>query len=165
MRLVYAVHQNKQGSKNCDLTSCAILFQSERGEMYRMSVYYAIYLYPSSISTVNQICTAWSVFMKDLLGLCLAKQKLMNMSRTKSSSFIYKMFYTDLLQSDIHLYGRKKCCVHGIMQKWFKVGIYFYMLFYFKGVLSDCVRFFSNFLRFWYQKKAHLLITPGEFQS
>ncbi len=31
-----------------------------------------------------------------------------------------------------------------------------------KGARSDCVRFFSNFRRFWYQKKAHIfLITTG----
>ncbi len=36
----------------------------------------------------------------------------------------------------------------------------------FKGAQSDCFRFFSNFRRFWYQKKAHIfLITPGEFHS
>ncbi len=32
--------------------------------------------------------------------------------------------------------------------------------------LPDRLRFFSNFQRFWYQKKAHIfLITPGEFYS
>ncbi len=36
----------------------------------------------------------------------------------------------------------------------------------FKGARSDWFRFFSNFRRFWYQKKAHIfLITPGEFHS
>ncbi len=35
-----------------------------------------------------------------------------------------------------------------------------------KGARSDCFRFFSNFRRFWYQKKAHIfLITSGEFYS
>ncbi len=35
-----------------------------------------------------------------------------------------------------------------------------------KGAQSDCLRFFSNLRRFWYQKKAHIfLITPGEFYS
>ncbi len=35
-----------------------------------------------------------------------------------------------------------------------------------KGARSDCFRFFSNFWRFWYQKKAHIfLITPDEFYS
>ncbi len=36
----------------------------------------------------------------------------------------------------------------------------------FKGARSDCFRFFSNFERFWYQKKAIIfLITPCEFYS
>ncbi len=35
-----------------------------------------------------------------------------------------------------------------------------------KGARSDHFRFFSNFQRFWYQKKIHIfLITPGEFYS
>ncbi len=35
-----------------------------------------------------------------------------------------------------------------------------------KGAWSDCFRFFSNYQRFWYQKKAHIfLITPDEFYS
>ncbi len=35
-----------------------------------------------------------------------------------------------------------------------------------KGARSDCFRFFSNFWRFWYQKKVHIfLITVGEFYS
>ncbi len=34
----------------------------------------------------------------------------------------------------------------------------------FKGAWSDCFRFFSDFLRFWYQKKAHIFfIAPCEF--
>ncbi len=37
---------------------------------------------------------------------------------------------------------------------------------FFKGARSDSFTFFSNLLRFWYQKKVHiLLITPGELYS
>ncbi len=36
----------------------------------------------------------------------------------------------------------------------------------FKGAQSDCFRFFSNFQRFWYQKKGHIfLITLGKCYS
>ena len=39
-------------------------------------------------------------------------------------------------------------------------------LFVIKGARSDRCRFFSNFQRFWYQKKACIfLITPGDFYS
>ncbi len=35
-----------------------------------------------------------------------------------------------------------------------------------KEARSDCFTFFSNFRRFWYQKKGHIfLITPGEFYA
>ncbi len=35
-----------------------------------------------------------------------------------------------------------------------------------KGARSDCFDFFSNFQRFWYQKKGHIfLITPGVFYA
>ncbi len=51
------------------------------------------------------------------------------------------------------------CVMIGTLQLLFKLAAV-------KGARSDCFRFFSNFQRFWYQKKACIfLITPGEFYS